>query len=166
MLKKAEKMAKDAGFTPQAVPIKLLFPLPEGASFEENEDLHTIWAALLANAASPENAEKVRPGFIATLRQMASDEASLLAWMHEQTWSSDGETTFTLQVLFKLYGDRGFLPPIVDSLDARDNLKGNLRLGACLDGLEAARLVRSEGNSLFQSGISRWGGFMYHLFDL
>jgi len=76
-LKKAEKMAKDAGFTPKAVPIKLLFPLLEGASLEENEDLHTMWAALLANSASP-NGEKVRPGFVAILKQMAPDEAAVL----------------------------------------------------------------------------------------
>src|SRR5215469_9244286 len=63
-LEKAKKMAKDAGFRPQAVPPKILFPLLEGASFEEDEDMHTMWAALLANASSPENAE-VRPGFIA-----------------------------------------------------------------------------------------------------
>src|ERR1022692_985920 len=61
-LMKAEKMAKDAGFTPKAVPIKLLFPLLEGASLEENEDLHTMWAALLANASSPNQSENVRPG--------------------------------------------------------------------------------------------------------
>jgi hypothetical protein len=28
-------------------------PLLEGASFEENEDLHSMWAALLAYSASP-----------------------------------------------------------------------------------------------------------------
>src|ERR1035438_1561947 len=67
-LRKAEKMAKDAGFTPKAVPIKLLFPLLEGASLEENEDLHTMWAALLANSSSPEP-QKTRPRFIATLRK-------------------------------------------------------------------------------------------------
>src|SRR6185312_1265640 len=52
-VQKAAKMAEDAGFTPNEVPSKLLFPLLEGASFEENEDLHTMWAALLANASSP-----------------------------------------------------------------------------------------------------------------
>lgn len=71
---KAEKMAQEAGFTPKAVPPKILFPLLEGASLEEDEGLHDMWAALLANAASPDNADKVRPGFIATLRQMAPDE--------------------------------------------------------------------------------------------
>src|SRR5216684_2604879 len=57
-VKKAERMAEKAGFTPQAVPPKILFPLLEGASFEENENLHDMWAALLANAASPGHAEK------------------------------------------------------------------------------------------------------------
>src|SRR5207249_7897863 len=49
-VEKAERMAQDAGFTPQAVPPKILFPLLEGASFEEDENLHDMWAALLANA--------------------------------------------------------------------------------------------------------------------
>jgi hypothetical protein len=71
-------MAKDAGFTPKAVPIKLSFPLLEGASLEENEDLHTMWAALLANSSLPSNVDLVRPGFVAILKQMAPDEAALL----------------------------------------------------------------------------------------
>src|SRR5437016_4053149 len=83
-VEKAERMAQEAGFTSQAVPPKILFPLLKGASFEEDEDLHTMWAALLANAASPENAEKVRPGFIAILKEMAPDEATLLKWVFEQ----------------------------------------------------------------------------------
>jgi hypothetical protein len=83
LLEKAERMAREAGFTPQAVPPKILFPLLEGASFEEDENLHDMWAALLANAASPENGEKVRPGFIAILKQMAPDEAKLLRWLSE-----------------------------------------------------------------------------------
>jgi hypothetical protein len=81
-VQKAAKMAEDAGFTPHEVPSKLLFPLLEGASFEENEDLHTMWAALLANASSPKWSDGVRPGYIALLRQMASDEAALLNWLY------------------------------------------------------------------------------------
>src|SRR5262245_1502120 len=88
MLKKAEKMAKDAGFTPKAVPSKLLFPLHEGASFEEDEDLHTMWAALLANAALPEARNCVRPGFIAILRQLSIDEGALLNWVYSHVADS------------------------------------------------------------------------------
>src|SRR6266550_8600896 len=82
-VEKAERMAPEAGFTPQAVPPKILFPLLEGASFEENEDLHDMWSALLANAASPENAEYVKPGFIAVLRQLTPNEVSLVNWIFE-----------------------------------------------------------------------------------
>jgi hypothetical protein len=93
-VEKAEKMAKDAGFKPKAVPPKILFPLLEGASFEEDEDLHTMWAALLANAASPDNGKKVRPGFIAILKQLSSDEAALLKWTYEyREFSVDMETS-------------------------------------------------------------------------
>jgi hypothetical protein len=80
-VQKAERMAQEAGFT----------PLLEGASFEDDENLHDMWAALLANAASPENAEKVRPGFAATLKQMAADEARMLEWLLDKSreWRAD-----------------------------------------------------------------------------
>ena len=84
LLEKVERIAKEAGFTPQAVPPKILFPLLEGASFEDDESLHDMWAALLANAASPENAGKIRPGFIAILKQMAPDEARLLNEIYDE----------------------------------------------------------------------------------
>jgi len=81
-LKKAEEMGRRAGFVPSPVPPKVLFPLLKGASFEEDDDLHSMWAALLANASSPSSADKVRPGYIALLRQLASDEAALLNWLY------------------------------------------------------------------------------------
>jgi hypothetical protein len=71
-------MALDAGFTPKAVPTKLLFALLEGASLEENEDLHDKWAALLANAASPRMADWVRPSFSETLKLMPPEVARFL----------------------------------------------------------------------------------------
>src|SRR6266403_143242 len=103
-VEKAERMAQEAGFTPQAVPPKILFPLLEGASFEENEDLHTMWSALLANAASPDNSENVRPGFIAVLRQMARDEAGLLNWISSRI----SPTAHVRLPLHDLYRDLGF----------------------------------------------------------
>jgi hypothetical protein len=79
----AEKMALDAGFTPKAVPIKLLFPLLEGASLEEDENLHSMWAALLANASEPHNSTKVEASFIAILKQISPEEAKLLNWFRD-----------------------------------------------------------------------------------
>ena len=42
-----------------------------------------MWAALLANAASPENGGKISPGFIAILKQMAPDEGALLNALYD-----------------------------------------------------------------------------------
>lgn len=85
LLEKFDRMAQEVGFTPEAVPPKILFPLLEGASFEDDEDLHTMWAALLANAASPENAFHARPGFIAILKHMSPDEATILVEIDKVT---------------------------------------------------------------------------------
>jgi hypothetical protein len=82
-VEKAEKMAEDAGFAPNAVPPKILFPLLEGASLEEDEGLHTMWASLLANASSKKGAI-VRPSFILLLKNMAPDEAELLKQVAER----------------------------------------------------------------------------------
>jgi hypothetical protein len=83
-VEKAVKMAEDAGFQPSPVPPKILFPLLEGASLEEDDNMHTMWAALLANATNPASTDCVRPSFIAVLKQLASDEARLLNWFYAE----------------------------------------------------------------------------------
>lgn len=129
MLKKAEKMAKDAGFTPKAVPIKLLFPLLEGASFEENEDLHTMWAALLANAASPENAGKVEASFIAILKQISPEEARLLNWF------PSGEPQFDMLV-------SSIVHEYMQFIGMSSNTTNAIAVQRCFDALESYQLLR------------------------
>jgi hypothetical protein len=163
-LKKAEKMAKAAGFTPKAVPIKLLFPLLDGASLEENEDLHTMWAALLANAASPETAGIVRPGFIAILKQMAPDEAALLKGIADST---EGYESFL----------RGFRAPSKQLLDRaisgwrqgrqieqlragfrrenEDDSTTDLRLETCVQLLERSGLIEVGEGILIMSALGK-----------
>ena len=129
LLEKVEKIAKDGNLTLGPVPPKILFPLLEGASFEEDETLHDMWAALLANAASLENAEKVRPGFIATLKQMAPDEARVLSVLFDidnrRFHLGTGELMQCEHVLGWNEGSR--------------YLSHRFRL--CIDGLEAEKLL-------------------------
>jgi hypothetical protein len=133
-------MAQEAGFTPQAVPPKILFPLLEGASFEEDENLHDMWAALLANAASPGHAEKVRPAFISVLKQMSPDEARVLKWLHEHedVWKQrNGFSIFDLQ---SIQVELAF----VTKEESRSMTKFDGRFVACLDGLEGELLIRRD----------------------
>ena len=110
-VEKAERMAHEAGFTPQAVPPKILFPLLEGASFEEDENLNDMWAALLANAASADNSQKVRPNFVLILQQMDPHEALILNRIYE-----DAEIPVTSQNEFRRYGlsYEDLWPPLPD----------------------------------------------------
>jgi hypothetical protein len=135
-------MAQEAGFTPQAVPPKILFPLLEGASLEDNEDLHDMWAALLANAAFSENADIVRPGFIATLRQMAPDEAALLLRIADGHF---GDQLTDDSTLMQVYDALGLGPEEYrgnPSKQIESSMSFVHRLRACRDGLLAEQLIK------------------------
>ena len=147
-VEKAEQMAQEAGFTPQAVPPKILFPLLEGASFEENEDLHTMWAALLANAASPDDAAKVRPGFITTLKQMAPDEAAILQRLYDETL---GKNEMIPVATSDLHG-----PFIALGFDISD-------LETCLNGLEGSRLIHGREDSATDLDLYYFGFGSYSI---
>jgi hypothetical protein len=131
-VEKAERMVQEAGFTPQAVPPKILFPLLEGASFEEDEDLHTMWAALLANASS-EMTKSVRLGFISLLRAMSPDEAELLNSICEQVTHPKLEA----RKLSKKQELRAKFGRIVGEDDGRMDA----RFLACAQALQSAGLI-------------------------
>jgi abortive infection alpha-like protein len=143
-LKKAEQMAKDAGFTPNAVPIKLLFPLLEGASLEEDEDLHTMWAALLANAASPKNVERARPAFIAILKHLSHDEAVMLKWMLDQlptmAWRIPISYTGMEVAYSDLFGE-------LKTVGHKASFAGDPRCRICVSGLAASGLIEKTVDS-------------------
>jgi hypothetical protein len=142
-VEKAERMAKYAGFTPQAVPPKILFPLLEGASFEENETLHDMWAALLANAASLEGMKIVRPGFISTLKQMAPDEADLLNTINSTHFKDITKNLGDPFSLSSIYNFNEYLCALSRLTEGFTEVgpQPSLRFTICLHALENAGLV-------------------------
>jgi hypothetical protein len=80
LFQKTQRMLKDAGINAQAVPPRLFLPIIESGSIEGDEDLHSRWAALLANAAR--SGDSVHPSFIEVLRQLSPEDAQLLDKHH------------------------------------------------------------------------------------
>jgi hypothetical protein len=77
VVEEAAVLVESHGAEPDAVPGRVLLPLLEKASVEEDEDLRQQWVALLANASmTPEN---VLPAFIAILGELSPVEARLLS---------------------------------------------------------------------------------------
>ena len=83
MLQKTQRMLKEAGIAAQAVPPRLFVPMLEAASIENDEDLHTRWAALLANAAT--SPDSVHPSYIEVLKQLTPKEARLVDALYKVT---------------------------------------------------------------------------------
>jgi hypothetical protein len=105
---KAQQMLNKRGLSTHPVPPRLLLPILEGASIEDEEDLHTRWAALLANAAS---SDKVHPSYIEVLKQLTPAEARLLDALYKIAKGKPWQTVDTTAVTdeeFKASGPRLF----------------------------------------------------------
>jgi hypothetical protein len=78
LLRKVKAFADAEGIQLGPVAPRLFHTIFEGAAFEDDEDLHTRWAALLTNASAPETSESVLPSFPDILKQLTPAEAQFL----------------------------------------------------------------------------------------
>lgn len=70
---KTERLLREASLSPNAVPPKLLLPIIENSSLEDNDSLQELWAGLLATASQLN--DSMSPSFIETLKQLTPVEA-------------------------------------------------------------------------------------------
>ena len=78
LFKKFKKLLKNNNIEPQKIPLKILSPLLESASLEEDESLSDRWAELLLSASNPSTSKNVRPAFIEILKTLTPIEAKIL----------------------------------------------------------------------------------------
>ncbi len=83
---KAKEKLDAVGLPVRSVPLKIIHPMLEAASLEEEPTLQDLWASMLANAAS--DGSGVLPSFPEILRQMTGVDAKLLCEFAKQ---NDGE---------------------------------------------------------------------------
>jgi hypothetical protein len=80
---RAAEILSRAGIPIAPVPLKLLKPILDGASVEEDEMMQELWAALLANAGGGMEAGRVQPVFVDILRQLTPQDARVLQSLYD-----------------------------------------------------------------------------------
>src|SRR5258708_2520216 len=83
LFQRTKEMLEEAGIEPKKVPLKLLGPIMEVGSLEEDDILQDKWAALLANVATG-NEERIHPSFIEVLKQISALEAQFLDCLYSK----------------------------------------------------------------------------------
>jgi hypothetical protein len=89
LLQRVNAMLEAAGVQPKQVAPRLLFPILDGASLEDDDDLQERWAALLANAATPDFDTEILPSFSDVLKQLTSAEARFLETVDAEVLEDD-----------------------------------------------------------------------------
>jgi hypothetical protein len=84
-LQDVEQVASKAGLRLKPVAPRLLFPILDSASLEDDEDLHQRWIALLTNAARTDFDGEVLPSFPDILKQLTPPEAQFLDRAYDET---------------------------------------------------------------------------------
>lgn len=155
LIEKTLRMIRKCGRQVGAVPPKILLPILDYAAVEDNEKLHSAWAALLANAAMLEDGLTITPVFIETLRQLSPVEVTFLLSLFdflEQLYEIDPDSLefsaaqsvvlgTDVDLLIK-YLKLGLGRPTETREQALRNIPGDLRdFMAILDNLERLNLL-------------------------
>jgi len=88
VVQQAEQIATDTGYSLGPVSRRVLMPILEYSSLEEDDSLRIKWAALLANAASPRGWDSVLPAYGEILRQLTPIHAGVL----DSLYSAHGDS--------------------------------------------------------------------------
>ena len=73
-LTEAAELLSSANREPRAVPGRILFPILEHSSLEDDDDLRHRWARLLSRAADPEHGREILPSFPSILAELTPVE--------------------------------------------------------------------------------------------
>lgn len=84
ILNKAKEYLEQNKINPKKISLKVLIPLLETGSLEEDEFMQNKWAALLANAVNPDFEEEIKPSFVEILKELTPTEVKLLDKMFEE----------------------------------------------------------------------------------
>lgn len=83
IIKKAKEKIEKSDLTKQQVPLKILSPILENSSLEEEEIIQDKWSNLLANAITGQN--NINPNYTEILKELSSLEVAILDKLFDAT---------------------------------------------------------------------------------
>jgi hypothetical protein len=121
---KTKRILEEASLPSNPVPPRVLLPIIEASSIEDNEDLQQLWAGLLASAS--ERSDSLSPSFVETLKQLTPNEAKVLACSFDfiSIYASAGMGTVQ-----NLYSHLNHLFPQIEETDFNLMIESFERLG-------------------------------------
>lgn len=133
-LTRAHEIASQRGLPVKPVPPKFLLEWLECASLEDEDDdeLKTLWAELLASASQHPEVAKV--AYIDFLRKIGSEDAKMLSWLA-------GDTTPWAGLDYYRYNkDEEFIERVPEIVEEALNKNKDISMGEILRRLEGAAL--------------------------
>lgn len=85
---KAKQLTEDSGLKPSTINLKVLVPLLENGSLEDDESIIDMWAHLLANASTSND---VRTSYIAILKELEPAEAKIMQYIYHEFTKKHGD---------------------------------------------------------------------------
>lgn len=109
LLQRTRSFIEERGIEPKQVPWKVLLPLLEHGSLEENPDLQEKWAHLLAHAC--DSPSDIHVSFVEILRQLTPSQAKFLDALVKDAaeWVAEGHGSITdVHLARRIMTDRVF----------------------------------------------------------
>jgi hypothetical protein len=136
---KAREFLNSKNIEPQKIPLKILVPLLENASLEENHEIQDMWATLLSKYLAGD--KSIKFNFITTLKEISPLEVKVLDWLYEQkilnkTKSAEMEISISASEISKVLE--------IKEETSKSIIENFLRLGIVIqksEGASSSRLV-------------------------
>ncbi|GAB6181777.1 hypothetical protein JCM14036_30960 [Desulfotomaculum defluvii] len=104
ILCKAKKFFDKNGLSPKKIPVKVIVPLLENGSLEEDIFIQDKWTSLLINAADPNNMGNILISYIEILKQISPEEARILDFLYENNLENKFYINYMKEAYEKKYG--------------------------------------------------------------
>jgi len=117
IFKKAEEFIKSENINPEKINLKVLAPLIDFSSYEEDEKLQDKWAHLIKNISIKPFNTTIQLTCVQILNKMSSDEALLLDYLYEKLVKKRIDWANQENMQPSLFGDKYRKQPIDYRID-------------------------------------------------